>query len=43
MRRPEDAPHERVPLMMDMIVIGLTLATIFVLVLVALARNDARS
>jgi hypothetical protein len=28
---------------MDALVIGLTLATIFVLVLVALARNDAKS
>jgi hypothetical protein len=28
---------------MDVLVIGLTLATIFVLVLVALARHDARS
>jgi hypothetical protein len=30
-------------LRMDFVVIGLTLATIFVLVLVALARNDAKS
>jgi hypothetical protein len=43
MRGSEDAPHERVPPMMDMVIIGLTFATVFVLVLVALARNDARS